>query len=69
MTIREGISRIQASKNAPQEGQRSQEARQEVREGEAGPSETAQPKVRKRAQQKYSVCGSVEHNARRCPCK
>jgi len=69
MTIGEGISRIETSENVPQEGQGSQEARQEVREGEAGPSETTQPKARKRAQPRCSICGSDEHNARRCPCK
>jgi hypothetical protein len=69
MTIGEGIAHIDASQNAPQKGRGSQEARREVEEGEAGPSDTTAPKARKRAQPKCSVCGSIEHNARKCPCK
>lgn len=69
MTIREGMTHIEASQKAPQKGQGSQEARREVEEGEAGPSDTTAPKVQKRAQPKCSVCGSLEHSARKCPCK
>jgi hypothetical protein len=69
MTIGEGMAHIEASQNALQKGQGRQKARREVEEGEAGPSETTAPKARKRAQPKCSVCGSFEHNARKCPCK
>ncbi|EAQ88366.1 hypothetical protein CHGG_04985 [Chaetomium globosum CBS 148.51] len=69
MTIGEGMTHIEASQNARQKGQGSQEARREVEEGEVGPSDTTAPKARKRAQPKCSVCGSIEHNARKCPCK
>jgi hypothetical protein len=69
MTIGEGTTHIQVPQNAPQKGQGSQEARREVEEGEAGPSDMTAPKARNRAQPKCSVCGSIEHNARKCPCK
>ncbi|EAQ88445.1 hypothetical protein CHGG_05064 [Chaetomium globosum CBS 148.51] len=63
MTIGEGMTHIEASQNALQKGQRSQEARREV-EGEAGPSDTTAPKARKRAQPKCSVCGSLNRAQR-----
>jgi hypothetical protein len=69
MAIEEGMTRIEASQKAPQKGQRRQRARREVEEGEAGPSDTTTPKAQKRAQPKCSVCGSTEHNVRKCPCK
>ena len=69
LTIGEGITHIEASQKAPQKSQRSQEARREVEGGEAGPLETTAPKTRKRARPKCSICGSIEHNARKCPCK
>ncbi|EAQ87051.1 hypothetical protein CHGG_08304 [Chaetomium globosum CBS 148.51] len=49
MTIGEGMTHIEASQNARQKGQGSQEARREVEEGEVGPSDTTAPKARKRA--------------------
>ena len=69
MAIGEGMARNEASQKAPQKGQGSQEARREVEEREAGLSDTTAPKVQKRAQPKCSVCGSLEHSARKCPCK
>ncbi|EAQ93895.1 hypothetical protein CHGG_02130 [Chaetomium globosum CBS 148.51] len=54
MTIGEGMTHIEASQNARQKGQGSQEARREVEEGEVGPSDTTAPKARKRAQPKCS---------------
>jgi hypothetical protein len=69
MAIGEGMARNEAPQKAPQKGQERQRARREVEEGEAGPSDTTAPKARKRAQPKCSVCGSIEHNARKCPCK
>jgi hypothetical protein len=69
MTIGDGIAHIEASQKTPQKGQGRQRARREVEEGEAGPSDITEPKAQKRAQPKCSVCGSTEHNARKCPYK
>ncbi len=65
MTIGEGMASVETH----QEDRRGREPPQEAEEGEAGPAEATAPQARKRAQPKCSVCGSIEHNARRCPCK
>lgn len=69
MTIGEGMTSVEALQKARQKGEGSQIPPQEVVEGEAGPSETTAPRTQKRTQPKCSVCGSVGHNARKCPCK
>ena len=65
MTIEEGMAIIEAR----EEDRGGQELRQEAERGETVPVETTAQVARKRAQPKCSVCGSIEHNARKCPCK
>jgi hypothetical protein len=65
MTIGQGIS----STVAHQDAQRSQQPRLEAEGGEATIAEATMSTARKRAPAKCSVCGSTDHNARRCPCK
>jgi hypothetical protein len=73
MTIGEGISQVEARQKPPkkacQKKQDSQKPPQEVEEREKQPSEETAPQTRKRPQPKCSICGSTEHNARKCPCK
>lgn len=65
MTVGQGVSGIVARQNA----QRSQEPRPEAEGGETTVVEATMSTARKRAPPKCSRCGSIEHNARRCPCK
>lgn len=79
MAIGEGINHLKTLQDAPKKDRRSRKPRQKVQDsqkpsrevegGDAGPSEMTAPKAQKRAPSKCSMCGSVEHNARSCPCK
>ena len=79
MSIEEGMTHVEAPQKGPgrrqkgpgrrQEVQSSQKPPEEVEGGEAGPLETTAPLARKRAPPKCSLCNSLEHTARTCPCK
>jgi len=69
MTIGEGIACIEARQTR---GRNSQKAAKEAKTTETPVEETMKPTAsvaRKRAPPRCSICGSLEHNARKCPSK
>ena len=71
LIIEEGITRTEARQKRRGNQGAHQEAEGEHPAVEVPPQaavETTAPITRKRAQPKCSVCGSIEHNARTCPC-
>ena len=74
MGVEEVSQHIRQKDQGGQKPRRKVESRPEVeephrgvREGVVGSSDMTAPKVRKRAQPKCSVCGSLEHNAKKMP--